>query len=65
MAKNRKQAVELKLEGKFGNYEAWTSETYSEVRGITGVVVKRFKGVTSSIEAVSAAEGLAQVLAKV
>lgn len=63
MSKNRKQAVELKLEGKFGNYEAWTSETYSEVRGTTGVVVKRFRGMTSSVEAVAAAENLSAVLA--
>lgn len=65
MSKNRKQAVELKLEGKFGNYEAWTSANYSEVRGTKGIVVKRFRGATSSVEAVLTAEDLAAVLATV
>jgi hypothetical protein len=63
--KNRKQATQLELEARFGNYEAWTSETYSEVRGSNGHVVKRIKGATSASEAVAEASALGRVLALV
>lgn len=64
MAKgNRKQVVELTREQAFGSYEAWTSPTYSEVRGTKGNVVKRIRGLNSAAEARREAQDLAAVFA--